>query len=101
MTTPQMTMPGGPGARFQGIRSTIAGTNAAPIYLVLLVVFLAAWVVVSLAGKPFLTFDNLTSMLIRSVALGIVAAGMTVVILAGSLDLSVAYSSASRRSSLR
>lgn len=86
-----MTMQGGPGSRLQGMRSTIAATNAAPIYFVLLVVFLAAWVVVSLAGGNFLTIDNLTSMLIRSVALGIVAAGMTVVILAGSLDLSVAY----------
>ena len=91
MTTPQMTMQGGPGSRLQGIRSTVAATNAAPIYFVLLIVFLTAWVVVSLAGGSFLTIDNLTSMLIRSVALGIVAAGMTVVILAGSLDLSVAY----------
>ncbi len=91
MTTPQLTMPGGPGARLQGIRSTVAATNAAPIYFVLVAIFLAAWVIVSLAGKPFLTIDNLTSMLIRSVALGIVAAGQTVVILAGSLDLSVAY----------
>lgn len=91
MTTPQMTMRGGPGSRLQGIRSSVAATNAAPIYFVLLVVFLTAWVVVSFAGGSFLTIDNLTSMLVRSVALGIVAAGMTVAILAGSLDLSVAY----------
>jgi ribose transport system permease protein len=91
MTTPQATMPGGPGTRFQGLRSSVASTNAAPIYLVLLAIFLAAWVIVSLTGRPFLTIDNLTSMLVRSVALGIVAAGQTVVILAGSLDLSVAY----------
>jgi ribose/xylose/arabinose/galactoside ABC-type transport system permease subunit len=84
-------MPGGPGSRVQAIRSSVATTNAAPIYLVLLVVFLAAWLIVALAGGQFLTVDNLTSMLVRSVALGIVAAGQTVVILAGSLDLSVAY----------
>jgi ribose/xylose/arabinose/galactoside ABC-type transport system permease subunit len=84
-------MPGRPGNPFQGIRSTIAASNAAPIYLVLLVIFAVAWIVVSLAGQPFLTIDNLTSMLVRSVALGIVAAGQTVAILAGSLDLSVAY----------
>jgi ribose/xylose/arabinose/galactoside ABC-type transport system permease subunit len=91
VTTPQVTMPAGPGTRLQGIRSTVAANNAAPIYFVLLAVFLAAWAVVSVAGKPFLTIDNLTSMLVRSVALGIVAAGQTVVILAGKLDLSVAY----------
>jgi ribose transport system permease protein len=84
-------MPGRPGNPIQGIRSTIAASNAAPIYLVLLVIFAVAWIVVSLAGQPFLTIDNLTSMLVRSVALGIVAAGQTVAILAGSLDLSVAY----------
>ena len=86
-----MAMQGGPGTRLQGLRSTMGAANAAPIYFVLLVVFVAAWVVVSFAGGQFLTIDNLTSMLVRSVALGIVAAGMTVVILAGSLDLSVAY----------
>ena len=91
MTTPQLAMPSGPGARLPRLRSTIAATNAAPIYSVLLAVFVAAWLVVSVAGGQFLTIDNLTSMLIRSVALGIVAAGQTVVILAGSLDLSVAY----------
>ncbi len=84
-------MPSGLGARLTSLRSSVAANNAAPIYLVLLVVFLVAWLVVSIAGGHFLTLDNLTSMLVRSVALGIVAAGQTVVILAGSLDLSVAY----------
>ena len=91
MTTPPATMPGRRGSRIEAIRSSVASTNAAPIYLVLFVVFLAAWLIVSLAGGHFVTIDNLTSMLVRSVALGIVAAGQTVVILAGSLDLSVAY----------
>jgi ribose transport system permease protein len=84
-------MPSGPGPYLGAIRSSMAGANAAPIYFVLLVVFLGAWLVVTLAGGQFLTIDNLTSMLVRSAALGIVAAGQTVVILAGSLDLSVAY----------
>jgi ribose/xylose/arabinose/galactoside ABC-type transport system permease subunit len=84
-------MPSGRGSRISAIRSSVASTNAAPIYLVLFAVFLAAWLIVSLAGGRFVTIDNLTSMLVRSVALGIVAAGQTVVILAGSLDLSVAY----------
>ncbi len=84
-------MPSGPGSRVHAIRSSVVATNAAPIYLVLLVVFLVAWLIVALAGGQFVTIDNLTSMLVRSVALGIVAAGQTVVILAGSLDLSVAY----------
>jgi ribose transport system permease protein len=88
---PQVALPSGRGSRVQAVRSRVATTNAAPIYFVLLAIFLAAWLIVTIAGGQFLTLDNLTSMLVRSVALGIVAAGQTVVILAGSLDLSVAY----------
>jgi ribose/xylose/arabinose/galactoside ABC-type transport system permease subunit len=88
-----MTMPtgGGYGARLRSFGSGAAASNAAPIYLVLVLVFIASWLLVTIRGGSFLTVDNVTSMLIRSVALGIVAAGQTVVILAGSLDLSVAY----------
>jgi ribose/xylose/arabinose/galactoside ABC-type transport system permease subunit len=53
-------------------------------------VFVLAWIVVTIHGGTFLTVPNLVNMLQRSVGLGIVSAGQTVVILLGSLDLSVA-----------
>ena len=43
------------------------------------------------AGIQFIGQINLANTLVRSVALGMVAVGQTVVILGGSLDLSVAY----------
>jgi ribose transport system permease protein len=42
-------------------------------------------------GENFFSGPNIRDMLVRSVALGIVAAGQTLVIVGGSLDLSVAY----------
>lgn len=62
-----------------------------PIYFALVAVFLTAWVLVGLRGGQFLTVQNISDILIRSVALGLVAVGQTLVILGGSLDLSVAY----------
>ncbi len=62
-----------------------------PIYVVLVVVFAVGWVAVSLRGGQFLTVTNLTNMFVRSISLGLVSIGQTVVILGGSLDLSVAY----------
>jgi ribose transport system permease protein len=53
-------------------------------------VFFLAWLVVAIDGDDFLTASNIANILQRSVALGIVSAGQTVVILVGSLDLSVA-----------
>ena len=73
-----------------GLRA-FAGTTSGPVYLVLVAVFFACLIAVSIHGGEFLTVDSIREMLIRSVALGIVAVGMTLVILGGSLDLSVAY----------
>lgn len=61
------------------------------IYWVLLVVVVAAFAIVESTGGSFVTAGNVRNMLTRSVALGIVSVGQTLVILAGSLDLSVAY----------
>lgn len=59
------------------------------------VVFLALAVVVVvgavLGGSDFLTLETVVGVQQRSAALGIVAVGQTMAILAGSLDLSVAY----------
>jgi ribose/xylose/arabinose/galactoside ABC-type transport system permease subunit len=72
-------------------RTAISNSPATPVFGALVGVFVFAWVSVTVDGGDFLTVDNVVNMLQRSVALGIVAAGQTVVILAGSLDLSVAY----------
>jgi ribose transport system permease protein len=85
------------GARAAARRSRVAGwrvgalaSPAAPVYGALLGIFVIAWIVVTIHGGTFLTVPNVVNMLQRSVALGIVSAGQTVVILLGSLDLSVA-----------
>jgi ribose/xylose/arabinose/galactoside ABC-type transport system permease subunit len=72
-------------------RTAIANSPATPVYAALVGVFVIAWIVVTIDGGTFVTVDNIVGMLQRSVALGIVSAGQTVVILAGSLDLSVSY----------
>ena len=80
-----------PGPRRRaGRRVGVLASPAAPVFAALVAVFLLAWLVVSLRGGTFLTVPNVVNMLQRSVALGIVSAGQTVVILLGSLDLSVA-----------
>jgi ribose transport system permease protein len=72
-----------------------AGTTSGPVFLVLIVGFIACVVAVSLDADStpgeFLSVDNIREMLVRSVALGIVAVGQTLVILGASLDLSVAW----------
>jgi ribose transport system permease protein len=82
---------GGAWERLTGLLGAIARTTSGPVYLVLIVVFLLCLIVVSIDGGTFLSVDNVRDMLVRSVALGIVAAGQTLVIIAASLDLSVAY----------
>jgi ribose transport system permease protein len=71
-------------------RAGALASPALPVYAALVGVILLGWLVVAIDGGTFLTVDNIVNMLQRSVALGIVSAGQTVVILAGSLDLSVA-----------
>lgn len=58
------------------------------VWLVLLAVMAVGWV---MAGPDFVSGGNLSNIMVRAVPLGIVAMGQTVVILGGSLDLSVAY----------
>jgi ribose transport system permease protein len=77
-------------SRSAGWRRGALASPAAPVYGALLGVFVLAWIVVTIRGGDFLTVSNVVNMLQRSVALGIVSAGQTVVILLGSLDLSVA-----------
>ena len=65
-------------------------TTTRTVYIALAVIFFAGWAIVNADGGDFTARNNIVDMLQRTVALGIVAAGQTVVILAGSLDLSVA-----------
>ena len=69
------------------IRNRLEAAGLFQIYGVLLLVLLVTWGLILATGGNL----NVTSTLVRSVALGIVAVGQTYVILGGSLDLSVAY----------
>ncbi|MEO3755409.1 ABC transporter permease [Streptomyces sp. B6B3] len=64
---------------------------AVGIWIAALGVTLLGWIVVTARGGDFLTQPNVTGILQSCVALGLVALGQTLVILTGSLDLSVAY----------
>lgn len=75
-------------SRLSDAADRVAALGIPPAWGVLLLLVVIA---VLTAGTRFIGPDNLTSILVRSVSLGLVAAGQTVVILAGSLDLSVAY----------
>jgi ribose transport system permease protein len=65
--------------------------SSRPIWLVLVLLFGLAWLVVALDGGNFVALPNLQNIAQSSVALGLVAVGQSLVVLAGSLDLSVAY----------
>jgi len=80
------TQPLGAASWWARLRSG-AGSSQLGIYVVFVLVVLVSYVVVTAAGGTF----NWRNMAVRSVALGIVSVGQTLVILAGSLDLSVAY----------
>ena len=55
----------------------------------LLVVLILIILIVSLLSKEFMTVDNMTNILRQSAVIGIMAIGVTVVILAGHIDLSI------------
>jgi ribose transport system permease protein len=65
--------------------------SSLPIWLTLAATFVVAWIVVGANGGAFVTIPNLQNIAQRSVALGLVTVGQALVVLAGSLDLSVAY----------
>jgi len=76
--------------RTAGWRRGLLASPAAPVYGALIIVIVLAYIVVAIDGDDLLSGSNVTNILQRTVALGIVSAGQTVVILLGSLDLSVA-----------
>ncbi|MEU6788725.1 ABC transporter permease [Nonomuraea angiospora] len=75
-------------------RGGLAARLREPTHVVFLALFgliAVGWVLVALDGGQFLTTESVVGIQQRSAALGIVAIGQTLAILAGSLDLSVAY----------
>jgi ribose transport system permease protein len=72
-------------------RVGVLASSSFPVYAALLGIVVISWIVVTIDGGTYFTTANIVNILQRSVALGIVAAGQTVVILLGSLDLSVAW----------
>jgi len=72
---------------------SLRGFQIPPVYLFLLVVFLAGGVLDQLFsdGQIFTNPAILLNIVVRSVALGIVAVGQSLVIIGASIDLSVAY----------
>ncbi|WP_433254608.1 ABC transporter permease [Streptosporangium sp. CA-135522] len=79
-----------PAARGRGALAGRIGSTQV-VYLALAGVMLVGWVLVAIDGGDFLTLETVVGIQQRSAALGIVAVGQTLAILAGSLDLSVAY----------
>lgn len=76
-----------------GIRAVLRGRHGTTIgvYAVLLVVVAVAAIVVGSTGRNLLTPGNLTVLMTSIAVLGLVAIGQTLVVMVGSLDLSVAY----------
>lgn len=76
-----------------GVRAVLRGRHGTTIgvYAVLLVLVAAAAMVVGSTGRNLLTPGNLTVLMTSIAVLGLVAIGQTLVVMVGSLDLSVAY----------
>jgi ribose transport system permease protein len=68
---------------------TIDSTRA--VWVALLATLVVGWLLVTLDGGQLFTQTSTVSLLQRAAGLGLVAVGQTLAILAGSLDLSVAY----------
>jgi ribose transport system permease protein len=71
---------------FRAARRTVPG-----VYLALTLTLVIGWLVVVLRGGSLFTQPTVVSLLHVAAGLGLVAVGQTLVILGGSLDLSVAY----------
>ncbi len=74
-------------------KRTTRSIHIPPVYLFLIVVFLVSGILDQILadGQIFTNPAIMLNIVVRSVALGIVAVGQTLVILGASIDLSVAY----------
>jgi ribose transport system permease protein len=66
-------------------------TSTHIVYLVVLLTIIAGTILVAAAGRSFFSAGNVSSILTGTSVLGFIAIGQTLVILVGSLDLSVPY----------
>jgi ribose transport system permease protein len=79
-------------ATWTNVQRRIKTSQIPPVYGILAVVFILAIIVDAIWGRgQMLDQEILTNMLVRSVALGIVAVGQTFVMIGASIDLSVAF----------
>jgi len=79
-------------ATWTNVQQRIKRSQIPPVYGILVVVFILAIIVDQIFGRgQMLDQEILTNMVVRSVALGIVAVGQTFVMIGASIDLSVAF----------
>ena len=79
-------------ATWTNVQQRIRTSQIPPVYGILVVVFVLAIIVDQIFGRgQMLDQEILTNMVVRSVALGIVAVGQTFVMIGASIDLSVAF----------
>ena len=79
-------------ATWTNVQQRIRTSQIPPVYGILVVVFILAIIVDQIFGRgQMLDQEILTNMVVRSVALGIVAVGQTFVMIGASIDLSVAF----------
>ena len=73
-----------------GALSTVLGRGAIWGFIVLeLVFFSVAGEFLSLSSKAFMDIDNMLLLLKQSAPIGIIAVGMTIIMINGNIDLSV------------
>jgi len=83
-----------------GFRRFARSIHIPPVYYILILIFLVGGLLdqIFADGQIFKNPAIMLNIVVRSVALGIVAVGQTLVITGASIDLSVAYTSASLQS---
>jgi ribose transport system permease protein len=76
-----------------GVRRILRSVHVPPVYFFLILVFVAGGVLDQILadGQIFSNPAIMINIVVRSVALGIIAVGQTLVIIGASIDLSVAY----------
>lgn len=81
----------GPARRSRPALARPALTSTGIVFIVLALVIVASAVLTAVAGRNFFSPGNISAILTGTSILGFIAIGQTLVILAGSLDLSVPY----------
>jgi len=78
---------------FGSLKKGLRSIRIPPVYIFLIVVFLVSGILDQIFsdGQIFTNPKILLNIIVRSVALGIIAVGQTLVIIGASIDLSVAY----------